>query len=385
MKKKDLELAARTIENIKNNFINSGKIYNTNYVINCLPKYILYYIKKNLPNNLYFQENSKFNKSNCTLVIGYKSKEEKEKLYMEDILNQLRELNHKIGVKKIVDAIFNKINLGDIEIKENDITNNKILQRQKNILIGHNIFLKLIFLISKLGDTLPNEYISFKKMIKDKIDCIYDTKFLFEEFKNSNYNKYNNTIKDINSILDDMYTCLHTSFDQYVKLKIKPNENLFKDGSCKNSGYNSFICGACFLYMKNVMKNTDFLDKNKNQIYLMNGIYKSINHNKEEDDYIIDVNINDEDIFVFKGIMDLHEINFESIFGEKLWNDSVVKIKYCENNNIFVVFTHFTNLISKISNEDKKQFMNIAFNNLNNDKFIVFTLSDFRKKICNKK
>ena len=61
-----------------------------------MPNYALFYIKNKLPNNLYFQESVKFlNKNYCTLITGYKTKEEKDKLYMEDILSQLKELNHK--------------------------------------------------------------------------------------------------------------------------------------------------------------------------------------------------------------------------------------------------------------------------------------------------
>lgn len=79
LKQRDLDLANRNIDFIKSNYIGDGKISKTNIVINNMPKYVLYYIKKNLPNNLYFQENNRFhNKSFCTLVSGYKSPEEKE-------------------------------------------------------------------------------------------------------------------------------------------------------------------------------------------------------------------------------------------------------------------------------------------------------------------
>ena len=374
LRSRDLDLAKRNIENIKNNFINKGQIYNTNYVINCLPKYILYYIKKNLPNNLYYQENSKFNKSYCTLIIGYKTKEEKNKLYMEDILNQLKELNHKKGAKRIIDAIFNKINLGDIDIKEDDIINNKkkLFQKPKNILIGHNMYFKLMFLISKLGDTLPNDYMSFKNMIKDKFDSVYDTKFLFEEFKNSDY------CKNKENSIDNMYKYLNSNFDKYVKIKIKPNDEVFKDRFCHSSGYDSFITGACFLYIKSAMKNTDFLDKNKNQIYLINSLYKSININKDKDDYIIDINkCNGENIYVFKGDININELNFEIIFDKKLWDNSVIKTITCEKNNSIIIFTNFDN---KIHNENKNKFINIAFNKLNNKKFTTFTLTEYRNK-----
>ena len=377
LKQKDLDFAEKMIETIQNNYINNGNLYKTNYVISCLPKYILYYIKKRLPNNLYFQENSKFNnKSFCTLITGYKTKDEKDKLYMEDILNQLNELNHRKGIKKLFESLFNQNNVADRDIKEEDINKNKNFENKKKILIGHNMSLDLMFIISKLGEGLPNEYLFFKNMIKDKLNCIYDTKFLFEEFKNSDSNKNNIIIKDIKSVLDNMYPYLKSTFDEYIKIKIKPNEDLFKDGLYHNAGYDSFVTGACFLYMKNAMKNTDFLEKNKNQIYIMNSLYKSININLKEDEYINEIN-NEENIFVFKGIKNINDINFEIIFGKRLWNETAIKTINCDKNNILVVITNFDN---KIPNENKTIFRTIAFGKINKNKFICFSINEYRKK-----
>jgi hypothetical protein len=341
-----------------------------------MPKYVLYYIKKNLPNNLYFQENNRFhNKSFCTLVSGYKSPEEKEKLYKNDILNQLKELNHKKGVKILIDAIFNKINYGDSDINQDEIYKNNIPEKKKKILIGHNMSLDLMFIISKLGDCLPNEYTSFKNMIKDKLNCIYDTKFLFEEFKNTELNKNNSVIKGIKNELDEIYQYLHSTFSENTIIKLKPKEDLFsKNNSFHNAGYDSFITGSCFLYMKNAIKNTNFLEENKNQMYLSNSLYKSMNLNKEKDDYILSINNPEENSFVFKQINNEKDINYEIIFGEKLWNDSVIKKIFCERNNILIIFTKFEN------KENKIKFLNIAFNQEHKNAFSVFTLVEYRNK-----
>ena len=381
LKQKDLDWAEKIMENIKNNFINNGNIYKSKYVISCLPKYLLYYIRKNLPNNLYFQENSKFNnKSFCTLIIGYKTQDEKDNLFKNDVLNQLKELNHKKGVKKLIEYLFNNIPLDDIDIKEEDINKNKNknLINIKKKLIGHNMSLDIMYIISKLGEGLPNNYISFKKMIKEKLD-IYDTKFLFEEFKNSNFNKNNNNIKDVKSVLNNIYPYLHSTFEENIKIKIKPNEDLFKGGNYHNAGYDSFVTGACFLYMKNAMKNfdADFLEKNKNQIFIMNSLYKSININKEEDEYIMNNCNNEEEIYIFRGIRNINEVNFEEIFGKKIWDDSVIKIFNIDKNNILVVFTKFDKLIN---NENKTIFENIAFSKKNKNKFTCVTLKEYRNK-----
>ena len=376
LKQRDLDLANRNIDYIKNNYIDNGKIFKTNFVINNVPKYVLYYIKKNLPDNLYFQENNRFhNKSFCTLITGYKTPEEKEKLYKNDILNQLKELNHKKGVKKLIDTIFNKINYGDRDIKEDDINKNNIPEKRKKNLIGHNMCLDFMFIISKLGDCLPNEYVSFKNMIKDKLNYIYDTKFLFEEFKKSELNKNNNVIKGIKSELNEMYQYLYSTFSENINIKLKPKEDLFsKNNSFHNAGYDSFITGACFLYMKNAFKNSEFLEDNKNQMYLSNSLYKSINLNKEKDEYILSINNPEENIFIFKQLNNENDINYEIIFGENLWKDSVIKEIFCEKNNILIIFTKFENKESKI------KFLNIAFSQEHKNSFSVFTLAEFRNK-----
>ena len=381
LKQKDLDLSEKIMENIKNNYINNGNIYKTNYVISCFPKYLLYYIKKNLPNNLYFQENSKFNnKSYCTLGIGYQTKEEKDKLFKNDVINQLKELNHKKGVKKLIESLFNNISLGDEDITENDINKikNKNLTNKKKILIGHNMSLDIMYIISKLGDGLPYDYTSFKKMLNDKIE-IYDTKFLFEEIKNSNFNKNNINIKNIKSTLDNMYPYLFSTFDETIKIKIKPNEDLFKEGSYHSAGYDSFVTGACFLYMKNSMKKFDneFLEKNKNQIYIMNSLYKSININKDKDEYIMDNSNNEENIYIFRGIKNVNDLNFEEIFGNEIWKNSVIKVVNIDKNNLLVIFTNFD---KKINNENKALFENIAFSKLNKNKFTCFTIKEYRNK-----
>ena len=277
----DYDLAQKTIEDIRQNFLEQGKMYENSYMIDCMPKFVLYYIKQNLPNNLYFQENFKMTRNWCTLITGFKTQEEKDELYKNDILCQLRELEHKKGAKKLFDAMFNKISYGNQNINENNynininIDNNT--KKRKKILIGHNMSLDLLFIISKLGDKLPDDYLSFKKIIRNNLECIYDTKYLFEEFKNSKYNINNCIVKDIKSVLDCMYPYLKSSFDKFVKIKVKTKEDLLKEEKYHSAGYDSYITGACYLYMKYAMENyNNFLIENKNKIYLMNSLYQEL-------------------------------------------------------------------------------------------------------------
>ena len=378
----DYELAQKTIDDIKENFLEQGRIYSNSYIIDCMPKFLLYYIKNQLPQNLYFQENYRMKRNWCTLITGFKSQKEKEELYKIDILSQLKELDHKKGAKKLFDALFNKIYYGNSninKIKEN-CYNDKSISRKK-ILIGHNMSLDLLFIISKLGDKLPDDYNSFKQMIKNNLECIYDTKYLFEEYKNSKQNNNNIILKDLRSVLDNMYPYLKSSYDKFLKIQIKSKENL-KEAKYHSAGYDSYITGACFLYMKYAMENEqNFMNENKNKIYLMNSLYKCMDINKDEDEYIMEVTKPYENnIFVFRGIKKVTEICFETIFGRKFWDKYVVKVINEEKKNISVIFTNFIDNNS----QDKTVFKTVANSKLSKDKFTAFTLGEFRNKYMKK-
>ena len=377
----DYELAQKTIEDIRQNFLVPGKMYANSYIIDCLPKFLLYYIKNQLPQNLYFQENYKMKRNWCTLISGFKSQKEKEELYKNDVLSQLKELERKKGPKKLFNAIFNKVNYGDINInkfKEN-FNSNKIKKRKK-ILVGHNMSLDLLFIITKLGDKLPDEYNSFKQIIKTKLECIYDTKYLFEEFKNSKQNKNNIILKDIKSVLDSMYPYLKSSFDKFLKIQVKSKDNL-EEAKYHSAGYDSYITGACFLYMKYAMENNqNFMNENKNKIYLMNSLYKCMDINKEEDDYLMNVINPCENIFVFRGVKKVTDICFEIIFGRKFWDKYVVKVINEEKKNICVIFTNFDDN----NGQDKTVFKTVANSKLSKDKFVAFTLGEYRNKYMKK-
>ena len=364
-KSSDLELAENTIKEIKENFLDE-KIVANSYIIDCMPKFILYYIKKNLPNNLYFKENCKVFRNWCTLITKFNTKEEKEELYKNDILSQLRDLEHKKGVKKIIDAIFNKVCYGSIDIDENFVE----IQSKKTTLIGHNMSLDLMFIIANLGDSLPDKYTEFKNVIKNNFEHIYDTKYLFEEFKKNEIKKNNIAIKEIKSMLDNMYPYLKSQYNDLIKVLIKTKNNKFQEEQFHSAGYDSYITGLCFLYMMHG-------DKTGKILFLMNSLYKSIDLNRKIDEYILEVNNPNEDIYVFRGIKKASNINFEKVFGKILWENSVIKTIYDEKYNIIIAFTNF-----KIESIDqrKTEFKFIAKSGTFNDIFTAFTLEEFRNK-----
>ena len=370
-KPSDLEQAENTIKEIRENFVDV-KIVANSYIIDYMPKFLLYYIKKKLPNNLYFKENCRIFRNWCTLITRFKNQEEKDELYKNDVLSQLRELEHKKGVKKITDAIFNKFSCGNVDVDKNFIEQ----KFSKNKLIGHNMSLDLMFIISNLGESLPDKYTDFKKMIKNSFDTIYDTKLLFEEFKKNEINKNNIAIKDVRSVLDNMYPYLKSRYDHLIKFVIKTKNDEFKEDQFHSAGYDSYITGKCFLYMLHGDVTGQILNKNKNKIYLMNSLYKSMDLNKTIDDYILEVDNPKEDIYVFRGVKKTTNINFENIFG-KLWKECVIKTIYDEKYNIIIAFT---NLKKEIIDQRKTEFKVIAKSKAFNDTFTAFTLEEFRIK-----
>ena len=378
-KKFDYELAQKTIEDIRQNFLQKERNNVNSYLIDCMPKFMLYYIKNQLPQNLYFQENFKMRRNWCTLITKFKTKEEKEELYKNDILTQLGELERKKGAKNIFDAIFNKIHYGNKNMEKRE-SNIMYIKGRKKILIGHNMSLDLLFLISNLGERLPDDYKSFKQIIKNKLECIFDTKYLFEEYKKTTFNQNNIAIKEIKSSLYSMYPYLKSSFGELLKIQIRSKEDIFKEEKFHNAGYDSFITGASFLYIKYAMRNTNFLNENKNRIYLMNSLYKCMNINKDEDDYIVGIKNPSENIFIFRGIKKVSDIIFEQIFGKVFWENYVVKFINEEKNNILVAFTN----LDEKSKQEKETFQNIANNEINKDKFILYTLDEYRSEYMKK-
>ena len=99
--------------------------------------------------------------------------------------------------------------------------------------------------------------------------------------------------------------------------------------------------------------------------------------NKNDDDYIEKVNNPNEDIFIFRGVKKTNNINFEKLFGKKLWENSVTKTIYDEKYNIIIAFTNF-----KKENIDqrKTEFKVISKSKTFSNIFTVFTLEEFRDK-----
>ena len=178
-------------------------------------------------------------------------------------------------------------------------------------------------------------------------------------------------------MLDNMYPYLKSQYNDLIKVFIKTKNNKFQEEQFHSAGYDSYITGLCFLYMMHGDKTGKILEIGKNKIFLMNSLYKSMDLNRKIDEYILEVNNPNEDIYVFRGIKKASNINFEKVFGKILWENSVIKTIYDEKYNIIIAFTNF-----KIESIDqrKTEFKFIAKSGTFNDIFTAFTLEEFRNK-----
>ena len=169
----------------------------------------------------------------------------------------------------------------------------------------------------------------------------------------------------------------YSSGNESPKFAIKTKNEEFKEELFHSAGYDSYITGLCFFYMMYGDKTGQILENNKNKIFLMNSLYKSMDLNKNDDEYILKVDNPNEDIFVFRGVKKANNINFEKIFGKKLWENSVIKTIYDEKYNTIIAFT---NLKKESIDQRKTEFKVIYKSNTFNDIFTAFTLEEFRNK-----
>lgn len=109
--------------------------------------------------------------------------------------------------------------------------------------MGHNIYQDLFYLIRQFFQPLPDEYQSFKELVHDIFPYILDTKFL------CTHEQLNALINS--SVLCDVLRDVRT--DQFCLPNFIPAGEEYAysldDDKAHEAGYDSFICGVCFIGM----------------------------------------------------------------------------------------------------------------------------------------
>ena len=334
------------IKDLNENFLNNKAL--KDYLIEKIPKYMLYFMVNHLPKGvkkeLYF--------SILTLKRGKKvylltkvNDEERKKMFKEDTEKQLHYLTTtQKGAKNIYDALINK----------------------KSILVGHNISLDILFLISHFGVDLPKSYIEFKELIRNSFTELFDTKIIYEHFQKVSCMQL---AQETNSVLDKMYPLLRSLYDKDVKitLNISHNSNI----SYHNGVYDAYITACVFTHLDKAYKS-EFEMNFKNKIFIMKSLYQCFN---------IDNKSSTEELFIPKGEIyclrankgkKTSDIDITQVIGYELYNKTNHKVFSAEMYNAIIVMIEFDSSI--IKKEDFETMLNQG-----KKTFTWYSYGEFRK------
>lgn len=118
-----------------------------------------------------------------------------------------------------------------------------LIHLQKKLLVGHNIYQDLFYLIRQFFQPLPEEYASFKSLVHDLFPHILDTKFLCTHDKLSpliNSSVLGDVLRDVRK----EEFCL----PNFIPAGSEYGYALDAD-KAHEAGYDSLICGVCFVGM----------------------------------------------------------------------------------------------------------------------------------------
>jgi hypothetical protein len=150
------------------------------------------------------------------------------------------------------------------------------LTQKRAYLIGHNMIHDVLFLISHFGDPLPNSVKELKTVLRIYFSGylnffnhrIIDTKLIFEKFSE-------NLKIDVGekSNLENVYQILKNQLNNKIKLTIPEGFTDYNTAteSYHDAGFDSFVTGACFIFLKELIGEKIFDHSNK--IFLMRSIY----------------------------------------------------------------------------------------------------------------
>ena len=140
-------------------------------------------------------------------------------------------------------------------------------------IIGHNIYMDLMFIYDKLIDDLPEDFYEYKQSIHKFFPIIYDTKTIATELK-----KYDNTK------LESLYkSMIKHKYNSYVNISMDVSNgfSLYNDLDNKllhDAGYDSLITGRCFIFMNKALQNEYKLDADIKKGFIdfcLFGLYKN--------------------------------------------------------------------------------------------------------------
>jgi poly(A)-specific ribonuclease len=319
-----------------------------------IPIFMIYHfvskISEEIRNNIYIDiEKNEDNPAEDKIIIQKVTKEEREKLIEESNIKFTKQLEKARGVSIIWEEIV----------------------KNKKILVGHNLSLDILFCFSHFGESLPESYDSFKKLVTSSFNGLYDTKYLY-----NNLSPKDETKSDFP--LEGIFEKLSTKFKDSVNVSIPEGFTNYlsklnnKETEYHQADFDAFITGLsfCYLYDNYIGNNID-KEKLKEaynfKVFFMKTFYKSFDF-KNYEEFSVPKTIP----YCLKSMTKTCDFDLEKIIGdEKLY--SLIKEKlYIENSNAMLILIdtsgNFQDLENKLMDNNQKYFS-------------VMQLEDFKQQL----
>lgn len=338
-KEKDRDIYNKFNEEFKKFYESDEKIFKHEKIMYHILIYFLNKTELKIINTIFIQFKDELignDKKSFIYIFKLNSFSEKQNRLTEEI-KQIREnIKKEKGVKNLIE---------------------KIVEKNKPI-VGHNCFVDVLFIMSHFICEIPRDYNVFKEIITNRFftSGIFDTKNILIE---SNLNFDNNlsiTLNKKNFHLEDLYNWLYEknkTSEQKINIEIPKNgdfENYLeeKENTIKKfhqADYDAFATGYAYICMKNMLGD-DFINKQKNKLNCINGIFPFYNLNGKEvffgnssDVYILTAVEGAEDKTDFKEkrekLLESKLINYKIEGGRDIINSFIIFIS-SENKNDFI-------------------------------------------------
>lgn len=336
-------------------FFNDKNNSNNIFKYKRIPNFMIYHLLSRLSDEAREQiyisiEKNEEIEGEDKLIIKKVTKEEKQKLIQEDNIKKLKDMERAKGVKNIWDEIV----------------------KNKKIIIGHNLSIDILFCFSHFGESLPDSYEQFKRLIDASFSGIYDTKYLYNSLSSKEETKYDSSLEVIyeklsNKFKDSININIPTGFINYFE-KINNKTEM----EYHQADFDAFITGVAFCYLV-----TNYIENNKDKdkllefynfkVFFMKTFYKCFDL-KNAEEFIQPKTIP----YCLRSLTKTCDFDLEKIINDsKLF--SIIKEKiYIENTNAMLILIdlngNFPELEAKLMENNQKYFY-------------VYGLEEFKKII----
>ena len=336
-------------------FLNDKNNTNNIFTYKKLPSFMIYHLLSKLTDEIRSQiyieiEKNNENNEEDKLIIKKVTKEEKQKLIGEDNQKKLKEMEKAKGVKNIWDEIV----------------------KNKKILIGHNLSIDILFCFSHFGETLPDNYEQFKKLVNSSFDGLYDTKYLYNNLSSKEDTKYDSSLEIIyeklsNKFKDSINIQIPQGFTNYIE-KMKNKSEM----EYHQADFDAFITGLAFCYLvtnyiENNKEKDKLLDFYNYKIFFMKTFYKCFEL-KNVEEFIVSKTIP----YCLRSLTKSCDFNLEKIINDSKLYALIKEKVYIENTNAMLILVdlngNFPELETKLMENNQKYFY-------------VYSLEEFKKII----